>query len=262
MPILIKGSGSKRDPFLTTGSCSASESSFGTGHWHMVPSGYDGFKTFTVAERSAATTPSGGTAYAKQVRKGKKIYARNTLITGTMEDTTASDITLSKSLNSDGTKLTITASYTPTVGYLSSAVSVTKPDIYVPQSNQYADYECMYFSTPNTTVPTSHRLNIPTTTFDGKSLKYMILVGTSECSQMYIGETCMTSLCVDFSADIGYETFVYGSGELYDIGHRGINGICTSATGITLEVNSDSCILTYTDGTYVCGGYYCMQIYQ
>ena len=112
MPILIKGSGGMKEPVLADDSITPT----GIGAWYYPDEGYDAFSSVTVGKRSASIVPSTGNAEASQVRNGKKFRSGGVLRTGTMKDVDAPIPSLSTSFNSDNTKLTVTASYIPSVG--------------------------------------------------------------------------------------------------------------------------------------------------
>lgn len=234
MPILIKGSGGVKEPVLQSKSITPT----GSGAWYSPDSGYDGFSSFTVGKRSASIVPSTGNAAASQVRSGKKFRAGGVLRTGTMEDVVAPTPTLTTSFNSDNTKLTVTASYIPSVGYIADASeqSISK-EVAIPQSSD-AQYACTVFSdfanAWNDDGLPYINIYLSTSSYSGKTLKYIVLSARNglQTWSTSANQPLMCAVYVDVAEDKAYTTEVIPNNTFGQYGIATISNVSSSSNGV------------------------------
>lgn len=233
MPILIKGSGGMKEPVLQ----SKSITSTGNGAWYSPDSGYDGFSSFTVGKRNASIVPSTGNAAASQVRNGKKFRSGGVLRTGTMKDVDAPIPSLSTSFNSDNTKLTVTASYIPSVGYIADAEpkSMSK-EVAIPQSDD--THACTvftdYVNAWNDDGLPYINIYVSTSSYSGKTLKYIILSARNDLRTWSASENqpLMCVVHVDVAADKAYTTEIIPDNTFGQYGIATISNVSSPSNGV------------------------------
>lgn len=234
MPILIKGSGSVKEPMLQSKSITPT----GSGAWYSPDSGYDGFSSFTVGKRNASIVPSTGNAAASQVRSGKKFRSGGVLRTGTMKDVEAPIPGLITSFNSDNTKLTVEASYIPSVGYIADAEpkSLSK-EVAIPQSDD-TQYACTvltdYVNAWNDDGLPYINIYVSTSSYSGKTLKYIILSARSDLRTWSTSENqpLMCAVHVDVAADKAYTTEIIPDNTFGQYGIATISNVSSSSNGV------------------------------
>lgn len=234
MPILFIGSGGMKEPVLQSKSITPT----GSGTWYSPGSGYDGFSSFTVGKRSAPIVPSTGNAAASQVRNGKKFRAGGVLRTGTMKDVDAPIPSLSTSFNSDNTKLTVTASYIPSVGYIANAEpkSMSK-EVAIPQSDD-TQYACTvftdYVNAWNDDGLPYINIYVSTSSYSGKTLKYIILSARSDLRawSTSANQPLMCAVHVDVAADKAYTTEIIPDNTFGQYGIATISNVSSSSNGV------------------------------
>lgn len=202
MPILIKGSGGRK-PKLQSKTISPSSNS----SYYYPDSGYDGFNEITISASPSPITPTGGNATATDVRKGKTFYSGGNYLTGTMEDVTLPVPTYSTAFQNDNTKLKITSSYTPPVGYVSSTnkVSVSKT-LNIPQSSA-SQAVCEYYtgSIVHSYSDSENYYEWDIRYIEGKTPKYFFITRNSDYFRSVPSDgTMINSIAVDCSLDTAY----------------------------------------------------------
>lgn len=234
MPILIKSSGGGKEPVLADDSITPT----GSGAWYYPDEGYDAFSSVTVGKRSAAIVPSTGDASAAQVRNGKKFRSGGVLRTGTMKDVIAPTPVLSTSFNSDNTKLTVTASYIPSVGYITDAETKSlSKEVAIPQSGD-SQYACTvftdYVNAWNDDGLPYINIYLSTSSYSGKSLKYIILSARNSTQTWYISanQPLMCAIHVDVAADKAYTTEILPDNTFGQYGISTISNVSSSSNGV------------------------------
>lgn len=234
MPILIKGSGGMKEPVLADDSITPT----GSGAWYYPDEGYDAFSSVTVGKRNASIVPSTGNAAASQVRNGKKFLSGGVLRTGTMKDVEAPIPSLSTSFNSDKTKLTVTASYIPSVGYIAGAEpkSISK-EVAIPQSDD-TQYACTvftdYVNAWNDDGLPYINIYVSTSSYSGKTLKYIILSARNDLRtwSASANQPLMCAVHVDVAANKAYTTEIIPDNTFGQYGISTISNVNSPSNGV------------------------------
>lgn len=271
MPILIKNN-SVKEPILQSKTISPT----GEGTWYYPDEGYDGFNSFTVQKRSAATTPTTGNATKAQVRYGKKFMSSGVLRTGTMQDVTPPFPSIETAFNEDNTKLTVTSKYSLAVGYVSSTgTNTATKTISIPESTHDT---CTSLFKEGSVYEDfggsgNHAVKIilsdsEAETISNKTLKYVFATSSYAPGTWGISadEPILSGISIDVSSNSAHLTSVYPLDTTGRVYASTISNITSSSNGViyfeNISTSSEHYIVLQFKGIAVAIKYNVILIYQ